>query len=991
VRSFTVAILVVALAAIYMVVQVGFVIPRQWPAGHGVLLSDEARPTTARVPPPIVLSRPPAIAGGDTRVSIVREVVPGSPAALAGLNAGDVILAIRNVTTGASVDLSQVPTGGTSRILAWRDAYRLGVDGPFELTFVRARVEETVRVESLPAWATAAPVFAPWVERHLARQLQIVVFIAISALLLALRASNRTAVLAVLALTMSAVGTGGPLMGAESLLPRVLGDVLLLFAWIAVPLGFIAVAFAMLYFPREADILVRRPALKLAPFAITAPMLLLSAADAFFLMGADAALPLVTWDASHPWLYFMSFTAACAMNVFVVAEGYARFRRNPDVAERRRIEILVLTVVPGVAAYALKDGLPALSVLAGVPMVLPWWMALALQVVVLLPAFGLAYVVAVHRVFSPATVVRRSIQYALARRTLAVLAMLPAIALAGSLVRNRDMSIAMLVSGRPIFYLLMTAAFVVTLRYRDRARRWLDRRFFREAYDAREILLSLASRLTYETDPADLTAMVVDRIDTALHPEMAAVMVAGLQEGVLEPVSVVRGSAPALPMESGLVTMLRWSPEPLQLYVSDERSPTRRLPQADQDWLRQTGAVLFVPVFVRAADGLPPGEPGSDPGSLVAIVALGARRSEEPYTAEDRQLLASIAAQMALALDVARLRQRSARVQLEAGRTQLSASADASSRLGLQECPECGRCAAPDVAICPNDGATMQPVRSVPHIIERKYRIDQVVGRGGMGAVYRARDERLDRDVAIKVVRAELLHDPGARSRFRREAQIVARLQHPGIVSVFDYGTLPDGGAFLVMELVRGDDLRRVLRRDGPMPASRVLPLVAAMCAAVQAAHRDGVLHRDLKPENILLVEGEAPVKVLDFGVAKLVADGAVEETGLGALTGAGVVLGTPAYMAPEQLRSAPVDARADIFSLGVIAYEMLTGELPFGRTSIWDIGVRQIEGMRPFVSPHGPLPSSLQDAIERALSLDPSRRPRTAADFANQIQAAII
>jgi serine/threonine protein kinase len=253
-----------------------------------------------------------------------------------------------------------------------------------------------------------------------------------------------------------------------------------------------------------------------------------------------------------------------------------------------------------------------------------------------------------------------------------------------------------------------------------------------------------------------------------------------------------------------------------------------------------------------------------------------------------------------------------------------------------------------------------------------------------MGAVYRAHDVRLDRDVAIKVVRADLLNESETRARFRREAQIVARLQHPGIVSVYDYGTFADGSAFLVMELVRGEDLRRVLRRDGAMPASRALPLVGAMCAAVHAAHQEGVLHRDLKPENILLGDGGVPLKVLDFGVAKLVTDRPADETVLGTLTGAGVVIGTPAYMAPEQLRGAPVDARTDVFSLGVITYEMLTGDLPFGRASLWEIGSRQAEGMKPATP--GLMPPHVEQAVSRALDVDPARRPRSAAEFADML-----
>jgi serine/threonine-protein kinase len=144
------------------------------------------------------------------------------------------------------------------------------------------------------------------------------------------------------------------------------------------------------------------------------------------------------------------------------------------------------------------------------------------------------------------------------------------------------------------------------------------------------------------------------------------------------------------------------------------------------------------------------------------------------------------------------------------------------------------------------------------------------------------------------------------------------------------------------------------------------------------------VLHRDLKPENILLLDGDASVKVLDFGVAKILSDRADEETALGTMTVTGMALGTPAYMAPEQLRGEPVDARADVFSLGVIAYEMLTGELPFGRGSLWEIGARQADGMKPPRSPHSALPSHVERALARALDIDPSGRPASAIAFAD-------
>jgi eukaryotic-like serine/threonine-protein kinase len=282
-------------------------------------------------------------------------------------------------------------------------------------------------------------------------------------------------------------------------------------------------------------------------------------------------------------------------------------------------------------------------------------------------------------------------------------------------------------------------------------------------------------------------------------------------------------------------------------------------------------------------------------------------------------------------------------------------------------------------------------------VLADKYHIDELLGRGGMGAVYRARDMRLDRFVALKVVRAELLGDPEARRRFRREAQLVARLQHPSIVAVYDYGTFADGGAYLVMELVRGEDLRHMLQRQGRLEIGEAMPILSAVCDAIGAAHREGILHRDLKPENILMPIGGMPAKVLDFGVAKLIGeDRALEKSADDssmteahtALTAAGMIVGTPAYMAPEQFKAMPADARTDVFSIGVIAYEMLSGDLPFSRGTLADVVLAQARGvpaMRPDL-----IPAAAERAIRTALDADPDRRPSSPQAFATQLSAAM-
>jgi eukaryotic-like serine/threonine-protein kinase len=801
---------------------------------------------------------------------------------------------------------------------------------------------------------------------------QIVVFTIAALALLLLRSSDLTAQLSVMALALSAVGGGGPLLGVEGVLPPGLDRLMTIFTWLAGPLAFPVVALAVLYFPVPSALLRKYRWLHTVPFVAAAPMILLATATSLYLVGVDRLLDAAVWDATHPGAYFASFAAGVAIDIAVIAEGWHRFRFNPDSNQRRRIRMALYTAIPGVLAFAVKDGTPiVLSLLGLEPPSFSRPVAGFLQALVLLPAFGLTYAVGVARVLGPRVVLRRSIQYALASRTLTLLAVLPAAALVATLFKQ---NLAEIITSGSVVYLALLAASVAGLRYRDRARQWLDERFFREEYDARKILLSLASQVRFETDPADLSALVVQQIQQALHPESVAMLVGGIEDGRLAPVAGIGDDIPPLPFDGGVVTMLRWSDEPLEIFLDDPRSPARRLPPTEIAWLEENATSLIVPVL------------GQD-RSLVAAIVLGAKQSEEAYTAEDRQLLASIAGQLGLGLDVARLRRRAADT------ASATTHVNEPPLAPMMECPRCGRCEDAEVTRCPADGATMKPAGMVPRVLEGKYRIEHLIGRGGMGAVYRARDLRLDRLVAVKVVRAELLQDMEARRRFRREAQVVARLQHPGIVSIFDFGTFTDRGAYLVMELVRGEDLRRVLQREGSLEPARAARILSAVCRAIEAAHREGVLHRDLKPENILLpAAGDIDAKVLDFGVAKLVGD-SPDNTGSDGgvtLTAAGSIIGTPAYMAPEQLRGAPPDQRTDVFALGVIAYEMLSGEMPFTRGSIADVILAQDRGVRPLTAAATRLPAPLGPVVMRALEIDPDRRPPSPQEFAAAVVQAI-
>jgi len=270
------------------------------------------------------------------------------------------------------------------------------------------------------------------------------------------------------------------------------------------------------------------------------------------------------------------------------------------------------------------------------------------------------------------------------------------------------------------------------------------------------------------------------------------------------------------------------------------------------------------------------------------------------------------------------------------------------------------------------------------------YEILTAIGAGGMGEVYSARDTRLGRDVALKVLTAELVESPQARERFQREAQAVAALQHPNICTVHDVGETPDGHAFLVMELLHGETLRE--RRDRPLDALSCIDIGIALADALDAAHRAGVVHRDIKPANIFLdVHGP---KVVDFGLAKMDVHGAAAHSDAattlarGPLTEPGETLGTVAYMSPEQLRGELVDPRSDLFSFGLVLYEMATGRPAFtgATTSVIAAGILHTDPPAPrAIRPE--LPEQLESVIVKAIKKDPALRYQHASDLRADLQ----
>jgi serine/threonine-protein kinase len=274
-----------------------------------------------------------------------------------------------------------------------------------------------------------------------------------------------------------------------------------------------------------------------------------------------------------------------------------------------------------------------------------------------------------------------------------------------------------------------------------------------------------------------------------------------------------------------------------------------------------------------------------------------------------------------------------------------------------------------------------------------KYQILSVVGHGGMGVVYKARDELMDRLVAIKMLKAQLISDSMSVKRFHQEGKAASRINHPHVITVHEFGISPSGQPFIVMDFLEGISLAQVIKDDGQVSVERTVKILIQACDALSHAHRHGVVHRDLKPSNIVLVDYDGQkdfVKVVDFGVAKLIT-GANQD--LQRLTQAGEVCGSPVYMSPEQCQGEELDARSDIYSMGVVIYESLTGQLPFiGQTMVETMSKHITEKAPPFTEARSDLyiPERLESVVFKALSKDPGQRQESMALLKHDLETSI-
>lgn len=313
----------------------------------------------------------------------------------------------------------------------------------------------------------------------------------------------------------------------------------------------------------------------------------------------------------------------------------------------------------------------------------------------------------------------------------------------------------------------------------------------------------------------------------------------------------------------------------------------------------------------------------------------------------------------------------------------------------MKLCLVCNFQTSDDQEVCPRDGSSMVTVGDDPllgEVVEGRYKIQSVIGQGSAGTVYKAVQELIGREVAIKVLHDYLVSDEEFIKRFRQEAKASSRLSHPNIITIYDFGVIPQGNRpYIAMDLLVGTPLSDLLAQEERLPYKEAIPIFTQVASALGEAHREGVVHRDVKPENIVLVERSGqklfPMMV-DFGIARI-----VEESDAAKITRTGTVCGSPTYMSPEQCTSSKVDNRSDIYSLAVVIYETLTGEVPFHSEELVRVMAMHLsDPPTPLnqVKPGLRFPDALEEVVYKALAKSPDQRYQTMDEFAEALEEAV-
>jgi GAF domain-containing protein len=719
-------------------------------------------------------------------------------------------------------------------------------------------------------------------------------------------------------------------------------------------------------------------------------------------LGLGVSESATSFMVAHPWLYltaarissrsFYVYVVACfVLSVVVVARNYQRL---PDPDSRRRIMWVIAGVMTAVVPFI---GMQLAFNIAewGSPQTYNTYSPLSFLAMLCIPG-SIGAAVWKDQLFDIRVLVRRGLRYLFARTALQALLALPIVLLAISILANPNRTIAeILTQGSGWLNLVLIGAIAATLRFRRRFRTWLDRRFFRESYQQEQVLVRLIDEVRQQDSLAAIAKLVSSRLDSVLHPTALHIFYRERSDSnfISGNSASARSVSDSLPeqypsAQQTLAQVMQTAPSERHLSqqqallakldgskaIRDFPADFNELPEDERDWLENLGVRLVVPITGTG-------------DRLVGVLLLGGRMSDEPYSATDRHLLEGVAAQIGLVYENQHLRER---VRLDADvRRDVLARLEGQSISLLKECPTCGSCYDSTAMRCELDGSELLLTLPVERTLDGRYRLERTLGRGGFGAVYAASDLRLQRRVAVKIMMGATFGDVTARRRFEREARAAAKIDHPHITRIYDYGSIGSGGAYLVMELVAGRTWREELKRTGVIDPARAAEWFRQLLEGLQFAHHLGIVHRDLKPENVMVaktVDGLDDLKIMDFGLAKVLGAGAeVSES----LTEAGAIMGTFGYIAPEIFTGGPVDERADIFAIGVMVVETIFGARPFDGQTPHEIITSLLHSDYHLPGESAEI-RALDAVLQRCLAKDPRDRYGSVVEVASELVPAL-
>jgi hypothetical protein len=640
--------------------------------------------------------------------------------------------------------------------------------------------------------------------------------------------------------------------------------------------------------------------------------------------------------------------------------------RRAGAEERRRVALLVAGLLGGLAptiVWVFLQGVwPAFG--QAVPLRRAGWV---IYPTLLSTPLTIGYAVLVRRALDVRVVVRRALQYALARYSVMTLATVPAVLLIGSLYQRRNISIAQLMTTPSEVLLAVVAVMgVVALRRRSQVLARIDRLFFREQYDTARILVDLVDQCRNAADRRQLSDILKTSIDAVLHLDALAVLFLDDAAGVF--VSP-QGEARPLRVDSSLVSLLSRSAGALDVDLEHRNPHIRELAADELHWIVDGGFRLLHPL--RDVDQ-----------RLIGVVALGEKKSELPFSSEDQALLAGVGSTAEMTIAYRNLHPRPTSV----GELSIASVADQCAT----ECTRCGVVQPHGSSRCVRCNAPVSEC-VLPQVVGGKFLIDERIGAGAMGVVYRGMDVHLGRLVAIKTL-PNL--SPDEALRLRREARAMATVSHRNLATIFGAETW-QGRPMLVCEYLPGGTLSD-LTALGPLSIHHTIEIGLALSSVLSAIHRGGVLHRDIKPSNIGFSSDGTP-KLLDFGIARIltvVSSGSSNVSHYVASDGAddlpttinteSAMRGTPLYMSPEALLGALPDSSFDLWSLSMVLYEAVAGMHP--RLADGPAGkprsrprTQPIPDVRTFLPS---APREMAEFFQRALSLRLEERPQTADEL---------